>query len=248
MTGYSLRVTFGDNEEPSVLTDASGDGQNIVYTMPISAHRLNSEVKLELVCNGEVLECETWTMYGYCAALKESYSDDTQLLTLVDALYAYSTYIAYYADTETEAPFIDAVESLDAAELCEYVHTVTKPNGIGLHPCAALYLDDACALRFKFDAAAWEGCTLYVGGVAVEVTEVGSQVVYEIANLIPQDWGTAYNVQVTDSEGTVVLNMDYSVMSYAYARLTQAAEAQPGLNGLLKAMYLYHKAAKAYAA
>ncbi len=243
----SLRVTVGDDEDYTVISDYASDGEYLVYTVLLPAHRLYESVTLELVYDDMAVDSETWTAEAYFAALKESNSDDEELLELLDRLSDYGKYAAWYAKQSGEAPGSEAAGAVDKSHLEGHAGKVSKTHA-ALKAVVSLYIDDACGLRFKFDAAAWEGCTLHIDGVAVEVTEVGSQVVYEIADLIPQDWGTAYNVQVTDSEGTVILDMDYSVMSYAYARLSRDTEARTGLNGLLKAMYLYHKAAETYAA
>ncbi len=243
----SLRVTVGDDEDYTVISDYVSDGEYLVYTVLLPAYRLYERVTLELVYDDIVVDSETWTAEAYFEALKESNSEDEALLELLGRLSDYGKYAAYLASPDITAPAAEAVETVTQDALVGY-EPVLRTSASELKAVVSLYIDDACGLRFKFDAAAWEGCTLYVDGVAAEVTVIGSQVVYEIADLIPQDWGTAYNVQVTDSEDTILLDMDYSVMSYAYARLTQAAEAQPGLNGLLKAMYLYHKAAETYAA
>ncbi len=243
----TLKITYGDDMAYTLITEFTEAETCINFQSILPAHRLLETLTLELVCDGEVVDSQQWTMDSYVASLRQEYADDEAMLALLDALCDYAAYAAYLASPDGTAPSAEAVEAVTQDALVAYEAVLTT-NTAALKAVVSLYIDDACALRFKFDAAAWEGCTLYVDGVAVEVTEVGSQVVYEIADLIPQDWGTMHNVQVTDGEGAILLDMDYSVMSYAYARLNRDTEAQPGLNGLLKAMYLYYKAAEAYAA
>ncbi len=245
MADFFLMATIGDSEDAAVITEYVTEGDNAVYTVLIPVHQLYQGVCLTLICDETVVNTQRWTMDDYAASLRQEYSGYTAMMELLDTLCNYAAYAAYLAAPDGAAPSVEAVEAVTQDTLADYefaLRIVTSE----LKAAVSLYIDDACGLRFKFDAAAWEGCTLYVDGVAVEVTEVGSQVVYEIADMIPQDWGTMYNIQVTDSEGTVLLDMDYSVMSYIYACLSRNTEPMTGLKGLLKSMYLYFIAAEAY--
>ncbi len=240
-SAYEVYVTVGEDTEPQVLTSEDG-----TFTAKLLAHRMHEEVKIALVSGGYEMDTATWTLSDYISGLKEQYPDDTKLIALVDALASYGSYAAYYADPTGTAPAIESVEGVVQSDLDAYAHTVTVKNGTGLNPMTSLYLDEACDLRVKFNASAWQENILYIDGEAVEVTEADDKVVYELTQLLPQDWGKSYSIAVSDGESTV-FECSYSVLSYARTELGKAAEAQTGLNGLLRAMYLYSEAAAAYA-
>ncbi len=234
--GCTLRATIGEN----VQTVAGTDG---VYAIAIPAHRLHEAVALELLDGETVVASATWTVADYAAGLRAAYGDDDAMMALLDALLNYGSYAAAY--TAGESISIEAVEAVAASDLDGCKHSVSVKNGTGLKPVTSLYLDDACDLLIKFSAEAFDGCTLYIDGTAVEMTESGDQVVYTIEQLLPQDWSHLYDIKVTSGE-EVIFQCSYSVLSYAAIVLAKDTEPAPGLNGLLKAMYLYSAKAEAY--
>ncbi len=243
---YTLQATAGD--ETTAYTDYAISGDYITFTVLVPAHLLSAPIDLQVYRDGCLAASQTWTMEAYADGIRESSADDEQLLTLVDALEQYGLYAAYYADPTGEAPADEAVDAVSASQLAAYACAVTVKNSTGLKPSATVYLDDACSLRFKFDADAWGDNTLYINGSAVAVSEANGKIVYELPELLPQDWDTLYNVRVVDGSGNVVFEMQYSVLSYVQACLGRSTELKEGLNGLLRSMYLYYTAAKACAA
>ncbi len=235
----TVRATIGKDEKQQIMTGGCA--------VLIPAHRLHEAVTIELLYDGQVVDTEIWTMEDYAASLRQDYADDTEMMNLLDALSDYSTYADYYADLTGTAPKVEAVESVTKAQLEGFKNSI-QISGAELKPVAALYLDDACHIRVKFDAAAWGDNKLLINGGEVSVTEQDGKMVYVIAELIPQQWDDMYNIQVVSADDTVLFSVDYCVLSYAYDALSRSQEAQAGLNNLLKAMYLYHQAANAYIA
>ncbi len=263
-TGCTLRATVGD----SVQNISAANG---VYTVILPAHRLHEDVTLELLSGETVVAAETWTMEGYAEALREAYASDAKLMTLLDAVDNYGTYAAYYADPTGTAPAIAEVEAVTREDLAAYRLTVTTRDESNLQPTAGLYLDDACDIRIKLNPEAFEGYKLWIDGTEVTTSTVDGKIFYEIANILPQDWAKMYNIKVEgeaeddqwgmifsledESNGGLdvvgtgnIFECNYSVLSYAYTQLGKTGEAQTGLNGLMKSMFLYSQAAGAYIA
>ncbi len=244
--GYSLRVTIGNDTKTQNITQYSEQSGKYVYTAKISAHRLPENVKAELMQGETVVHTLNWTLAGYAAQLKAEYPNDSKLHELLDELVHYGNYAAYYAARRDTDPAAPAVEAVQASQLNSLKHTVKVKNST-LGATAYLRLNDACDLVFGFKKSEMEGLTLFVNGVPVRTTTVGEKETYTVSELLPQHWGTTYNVAVKDSLGTTVYEVDYGVMSYARIQLRRETESEQGLFGLLKSMYLYYAAALSYA-
>ncbi len=246
MSTYTLNATVGDDTNAQVITNPTVDDAGLyVYTVSVPAHRLLETVTVKLMDGATEVDTLEWVVAAYAAGLKEQEPDNAEQSALLDALVNYAAYADAYADGTTAA--VDVVEAVNrtAFESSKMViHTVDASLGL----VASLYLDDACDLRFKFNTAAFDGCTLLINGEAVDasaLTTEGAKYVYAIAEILPQNFDEMHNIKIVKGEQTLA-NVDYSVLSYAYSALGRVQEAQTGLNGLLKSMYLYGTAADAY--
>ncbi len=251
MSAYALHATIGSDAEPTVITDCTQDSAGLyVYSVPLLAHRLPETLSIQLVCGESVVDSLSWTVSSYISALQEQEPNNSKLIALTNALINYGAYAAYYADPTGTAPAVEAVEAVTAEDLAAYAMQANTLNGLAAW--AALYLDSACDLRIKFSASQYDldAYTLTVDGAAVDSSalyEDSGRLVYELCELLPQHWSKLHSICVTGGEETLI-DFDYSVLSYAYAQLGKTAEAATGLNGLLRAMYLYGAAAEAYCA
>ncbi len=239
-----LRVTVGETEQ--TLTDYTDRDGKLTFEVALPVHRLQESVTMELLVAGQVADTKTWTYEGYSDSLRQDFSENTSMMTLLESLDDYGSYARYFADPVGEAPNADTVEVVTKAELQPFAHKFVISSALGLQAVASLYLDDACDLQIKFNAAAWNGYTLYINGEAVTVTAAGQQMIYVIRELMPQQWDDVYEIRVANTAGETVYQFTYCVLSYARAQLGMAQESKTGLNGLLKAMYLYNRAANDY--
>ncbi len=246
MDTYSVKVTIG--EDVQNITDYTKEGELYVYSADLLAHKMHENMTVQLM-NGDTLvgESKIFTVNDHVKALKELYAGDAELSAMLDAMVNYGTYAAYYAAPTGEAPNVSQVESVTAEDLAQYAFDIKTPGTAGLGAVAALYLHRACDLQIKFHADAFTGCKLLINGNEVTPEISDTKAVYAISELLPQDWGSDYNIKLLDSNGATVFETDYNVMSYANAALNRVNEVQTGLNGLLKAMYRYYVATAAYA-
>ncbi len=245
MSAYSVRVTLGEDSQD--ITKYTREGELYVYTADLPAHRMHEEMTVQLFSGDTAVgEEKIFTVSDHVDALKELYAGDEELAAMLDAMVDYGTYAAYYADPTGTAPAASAVEAVEQSAMEKYQMQITQMANLGA--AAALYIDDACDIRVKFDAEKMGENKLLVDGQEVELTAEDTKLVYTIEELLPQTWSKLYSFQVVDADGNAIMAFNYGVLSYAYAVLSQSAEAQTGLNGLLKAMYLYHTATATYAA
>ncbi len=239
---YAVYVTIGDDTAAQVLSSDNG-----TYTAKLLAHRMHESVKVELVKSGEVKDTKTWTLANYLAYIRENNGDNGELIALVNALSDYGSYAAYYADNSKGDPAVEAVTAVTAEKLGNYKLDIQTAN-TALKATANLYLDEACDLTFKFDAAAMEGKTLYINGEQKDTVDMGNgKVGYSILEILPQDYDILHNVTVKDGD-SVVYELNYGVLSYVLQNLKRTEELKTGLNGLLASMYLYNVAADAFLA
>ncbi len=218
----------------------SREGDLYVYTAKVPAHKLNEDMTVNLMYDGVSVQTKTWNAgTDYLSTLTGS----AELTVLAASLQSYGTYAAAYAKGETGT----AIDGITADKLEAYKPVIGTYNS-ALGVVAALYLDDAADLLVKFNEAAWlDTYQLKINGEAATVTDNGEgKMIYRRENLLPQDWSSMYDIKVVNGE-TVVYQVSYGVNSYVWQALSRSTEAAPGLNNLLKSMYAYGTAAKAYA-
>ncbi len=248
MDSYTVRFRIGNDTKYQLISTASQQDGLYVYTAALPVARMHEQLRVQLLRDSAVYQTKDFTIAGLITQMKSQYADEAALHTLLDAMADYGTYAAYYMDTDSVLTGSVSVDALTANTLSGFAHTVKTAN-TELAPVVSLRLDEACDLRIKFNTAAWSDSTLYVNGEAISesalITE-GGKTIYEINQMLPQDWSEMYNFQVVQN-GTVVYELDYSVLSYCYIHLQKDVEVRTGLNGLLKAMYLYGTAVEAYA-
>ncbi len=245
MDGYSVRVKIGDDTTYQNITKYTLENGLYVYTAKVMAHRLGETLTVSLM-NGETeVQTATKTIADYVTAQKKQYPNSASLHALLDAMVSYGQYAANYKSEDTAFAGNSAVEAITAADLESHGYTIEGAVPAGLNPVASLYLDEACDLMVKFDAAVAAGHTLYVNGTAAEMKTAGTKLVYTKAQLLPQDWDTKYHFELKNEDGAVVFQMHYSVLSYLKVALSKNSSAA-SLIGLMKAMFLYWSKAEAY--
>ncbi len=242
MDAYSVKVTIGETVQN--ITSYTKEGDLYVYTADLLAHRMHENVAVQLM-NGEtpVGAEKIFTVKDHVEDLKELYAGDAELAVMLDSMVNYGTYAAYYSDPAGEAPNAAAVEKVTAEDLAQYAYVLKQQGPSSLSAVTSLYLHRACDLRIKYNGSSYQ---LLINNEPVTPQTSGEQAIFTLAELLPQSWGDAYNIKIQDGTNTV-FEVDYSVMSYAYAALRKSTEAQTGLKGLLKAMYLYYMATADYA-
>ncbi len=237
------------NGKTQLVSNYQSEHGLYVYTADLLIEDLHSDVRLVLKKGTQVVDEKIFRYGDYQQKLTQLYPKDAALQTLVKTIADYGSYAAFYAGKVASLTPSQTVEAVTAADLAGcWQDFETSDQGKALKPSISLHLDTACDLRLKLDAAAFEGCVLTVDGQTVAADDLSisdGKVLWQRTQLLPQQWAEAYSIAIT-KENTQLVKLQCSVLSYAYLALNSAQERQPGLNGLLKAMYLYSKAATAY--
>ncbi len=245
LSGYTLETSIEGYGTQTVSTPTQQDGLYI-FTAALTIKNLYRPVSVVLKKDGNTVQSGTFLFTDYVAQLKTLYPTDFKLKQLLDALSDYGTYATYYASPSGALTTSDAVEAVQPADLQDYKHTyVISKEGRALNAVVSLYLDSACDLCVKFDAAAFEGCVMTVDGVEIPrdaLAASGNQLIWTASELLPQDWDSAYHIQVS-RDGQELISMNYSVLSYVYAGMKRQQEGNEAFTGMLKSMYCYNRAA-----
>ncbi len=245
MSGYSVHARIGNDTREQIIQTPTKEGGLYVYTAALPAHRMEETVSVRLMKGEEQVDGGTWTVAKYVAALQKQDPNNGALKKLTDSILTYGSYAAAY-DREETIPTNDVI-SVTPEMLKDFGKTVTKAEK-SLNMGISVYLDDACDLRIKFNKTAFDGATLLIDGAAVDsnrFTTEGDRWVYSIPELLPQDWENRYHIQIVKGDVTLA-DLNYGVMSYAYTELSKGQETKTGLQSLMKAMYLYNRAADSY--
>ncbi len=246
---YSVRVRIGNSAAWKETTRGTEpqDGKYI-FTLELPAHRMHETLHVELVNNGETVDSKDWTVRSYVDSLHNNYPDDALMMELVDDMFHYGQYAAYYTGRSNADPAVAEVQAVNAEDLKDYQHSVTKDatDTSEYGAKAHLFVDNSCDLVFTFSwTGGLDGKALYVNGKQVDVTDIGNnRVEYRISDILPQNWGEPVNV-VVKADGKDVLTMNYSILSYALSQIRKT-NGDAKLQNLMKAMYLYGTAAKTY--
>ncbi len=236
---YTMDVTIGESATQSITSTGN------VYTAKVMAHQMLDTIQISLKQGDAVVaSVQNWTIKTYVDAINDDVTVSDEVKTLATAMYQYGQYAAYYKNGG-EDPAIDTVTNttVDKANKLEL-----RKTSAGLGAVAYLYLDEACDLGFKFNAAAMEGLTLYVDYNAVEATAVSdTQVGYKIPEILPQNYDVKHTIQVKSGE-ELVFDLSYSVLSYVYTWQNKSSSQYASLIGLLKSMQVYGTAAEDYLA
>ncbi len=251
-SNYRVDVFIGSDTEPQILTGTWDDEAGLyVFTAKLMAHRMGETLTVKLMNGEQLIQMKTFTVAQHVADAKAQEPDNATLATLLDSMVNYGNYAAYYVNpSEYENPNNATVNAVVQNDLAGYKHTVTKAAPTELEAVASLYLEEACDLRLKFNKSAFEGCTLKINGAAVDSSKFitdGNQTIYEISKIPAHKWDEAYTI-VVEKNNQTIFEVQYKVLSYAHIHLGKAEEVRTGLNGLLKAMYLYHNAVENYIA
>ncbi len=241
---YCVETTV-DGKTQAISTYQQANGL-YVYTADLFIEDLGKDVHIALKKDTEVVDEKTFRYADYAQKLSQMYPKETALLHLTGTLGDYGSYAAYFADNSAALTQVPEVEAVSADDLAVYAPEFTLgAEGKALQPTLSLFLDTACDLRVKFDEAAFDGCTLTVNGETASTVTENGRVIWQVKELLPQQWGTAYDIQVT-KDGNTLFQLKGSALSYVQMVVSATKEQQEGLKGLAKAMYRYSKAALAY--
>ena len=148
------------------------------------------------------------------------------------------------------------IDSINKGTLSGYIDSVSGVSGSGIeYRSSSLDLKSCTCLSlfFNLSGKSINDFTYWVDGQRVDLGSSGSdysvgmdgdRVRLVIDNIKSAEIGEQHNIVVKNSQGQVVVQLDVSALGYAYKVLDKSSDDE--LRNLMKAMYLYYLAAKAY--
>ena len=223
----------------------------------VKSYEMTGNISVQVVrdhgsLSGAITE---YSVYQYiCNILKkDSYSAELKELVRNLANYGAKAQLHFKKDTDrladagidTEA-IQTAMQALTAEELSGFAMARTEmPQGITAYG-ASLLLESTTTVRFYFRVEEGHEIGEYrftSSGLTLTPERSGAYYVVDIPNIMAYDLDQMYRVTVErgSESGTVT----YGAMSYVYNKLRSASTPQP-LADLVRAICVYHRAAKAY--
>ena len=256
-----LYVTLDDKSFPVASANTRVvDGLTLYqFSVDKAAKEMNDQVTVRLYRADGTPETLFWrdedvTETGWRYSI-QTYIDRSReetveplLLAVVNAMSDYGSLAqAYFHHNEEDrAAVVGDVDAVTEAELAPYEAKVTQSKATGVtYSGSSLVLRSGTVIRhyFTIDEGSVGDYTFKIGSKTVTPVETSDGWMIEIQDVYARNLDTAYTVTVTSSEGRI-LTLKYSALSYAYKAVQDNTD--PALVRLVKAMYLYNRAADEY--
>ena len=223
------------------------------FTANLPAKRMNDKITLSCYSGANVPytmnqpDGTAVTEYAYSVAdylALASARDDLKDLAAKMAAYGYYAQIQFNYDTANAVAPSVSLDSVTAETLSAYA-PADSGSVAGLTPKGDnLTLDSAVTQRYIFDiSGALSDYTFKIDGKSATATSYDGSYCLEVPNVVAKNMDAAHTLTV--SKGDETFTHTCSTLSYAHTALS-GTQADANLKNLVKAMYLYHEAAKAY--
>ena len=210
------------------------EGGYYVFKCRVAAKDMNSNITAQILGVDKETTVYTYSVKDYADWLIEHKNDSaayTKAAPLVKKMLRYGAYAAnYFSDDEPlAAPDVEIPES-------GYVLTGIADTAFA---GATLSLKTKTSLSLYFSSK--QPLTLVCEGSVTETQSKGSEYVIRIRDIAPNELDSVFTVNVSD--GVHECTISYSTLTYCY--LAQSTDDSK-LQGTVKALYLFHLAAKDY--
>ena len=243
-TAYIHLTVAGGQVQSYKFADGEKDEAGYyTVTVPMAAAQMTDEVTLQVTADGFAGDVNTYSIAQYA----ESVLNDSSLSAyhaLVKEMLCYGAaaqnYFGYNAENTIGESLYEGAGSQEiSTEGVADVVISGNAEGIRFYG-ATLLFKSKTTVRFYFTTQnAIGNYSFTANGEPLTAAEKGGMYYVDVADIDPQELNKAVTVTV---DGT--LDISYSPMNYM-VRMSQ--KGSNNLKALLKAMYNYHLAAKAYA-
>lgn len=239
-----VKISIGQTENCFAIAELEkAENGRYVAKVCVVAAQMNDSIIVQVI-NGKNSGVEYfYSVRQYCETIlaDEKYSQYHQLVKqMLSYGGAAQSYFNYDADNRADA----AITGVAAEEIPADAEGMTVSGTVSgiSYRGASLLFRDKIAVRFYFTGDV-TGCSIQVNGESCEITSNGEMHYVEVGGILPQNLDQQITLTVTDAHGNT-LTVCYGAMDYI-VRMNEKGSSE--LQNLLKALYNYHLAAKAFA-
>lgn len=241
-----VKITVAGEETvlESGQLEQTDDGTYLAHVR-LAAAQMTDPITLQVIGDAGVSETVEYTVRQYADRIlaDEAYSS---YHPLVREMLNYGAQAQKYFGYETENPANTGIAGVGAAEIPENAETefavADAVKSMDLYAVSLLY-HDTIAVRFYFRAENDpEAYVYYADGTQLPPVADGEYCYIDVPGITPEKLSRQIQVSVEDADGSI-LTVSYSPMNYITRMNGKGSEA---LKDLLRALYNYHLAAKAF--
>lgn len=232
------------------------------FTCPVAAKQMTDTITAQVFAENAVSKQYTYSVKKYCDRMINNANSDESLKALLKAMLNYGGYAqemfgyntGSLANADLYAEDEDPVNSVTAEQLQDFASVVEGELPAGITRVGAtLTLESAAMIRFYIYTEGDIGEYRFsVNGkecTPVQNTGTGADAIYyiEVPDITARQLGKIYTLSI--SKDSQQYSVTYSALTYAYNMLASTDEEILGntaLQNVVKAMYLYYKAAQEY--
>lgn len=253
-TARFARIRCGSDTKIVPLTEG---GSESVVSYKLAAKDINSKVTVTLLnANQNAVEMapgyeiKDYSVAKYYEDIKKDPNASQKLKTMLAALLEYGKCADNYFNGANNA--VADMSSVDLSTVARYEKSLSEGlNNQIKYVGTSLVLDSTTAIRVYFllngDNNVMVGMKKASDAEWRKFGDYGTKEnlrYVEIANIPAAELDDTFSVRFADQTNQCVTELNYSGLSYAYAALSQSED--PNLKQLVKAMYLYNRAADDY--
>ena len=212
------------------------------FTINLNAKQMADTVQAQVVVDGEPIgNAVTYSVRRYCENMIAKTEDNELYKAMLNYGAACQVLFDYNAADLANVNLDEADKVLADVDASEYAHTITGfEEGIRVHS-ATLLLESNTTLRVYFKLTGdktIDEYTFYVDGVEVQPVQKNDRYYIELPDLAAKNLDQMHEFTVGG------LTLKYGVMSYIY-NIAFNSNNEAAVD-VVKALYAYHVAAKAY--
>ena len=216
-----------------------------ILSVQVAAAQMTEEANVSVALNGSVVSSASYSVYSYGQCVLNNSGFDSATKKLVREMLNYGsaaqTYFAYEAEI-MDSSLLSGAGSANVEESSVTPTTVTGTTDNVKFYGASLLFRSRTSIRFYFvETGNLGSCAFTADGVAYTPVQKDGLWYVEINEILPQNLDQAIELTVTDGEQSFTVT--YGPMHYM---VRKSANGSDTLKALIKAMYNYHLAAKAY--
>lgn len=208
----------------------------------LTATQMNETITVQVISGDTLGEESSYTVRQYCDTVLADESK-SQYHALIKEMLNYGAMAQLYFGYDTENLVNEGITGVATEEIPEETEEMAISGNLSNleYYGASLVYRNRIAVRFYFTGDV-RGCTFTVAGNSYVPVAKNEMYYIEITDILPQNLDQQITLTVTDADGNT-LTVIYGPMNYI-VRMNQKGDEKT--KNLLKALYNYHLAAKAF--